>query len=133
MAPKHRNTTPQTHQPAATTSSSTSHVPATAAHPVSTASASGPVLGAKGGANKQQSWDLVFSNLVNHYVKNTPQRTKLLDAFMAFLVAVGALQFLYCVIAGNYVRLLLHTTYTLRRWRWRYRGGHRQPYGIKMS
>lgn len=25
---------------------------------------------------------------------------------MAFLVAVGALQFVYCVVAGNYVRLL---------------------------
>ncbi|KAG7292530.1 hypothetical protein NEMBOFW57_002565 [Staphylotrichum longicolle] len=34
--------------------------------------------------------------------RHTPQRTKLLDAFMAFLVAVGALQFLYCILAGNY-------------------------------
>ncbi|KAL2178853.1 DAD/Ost2, partial [Thermothelomyces heterothallicus CBS 202.75] len=36
------------------------------------------------------------------YLDTTPQRTRLLDAFMAFLVAVGALQFLYCVLAGNY-------------------------------
>lgn len=27
----------------------------------------------------------------------------LLDAFMAFLVLVGAVQFAYCVLAGNYV------------------------------
>ncbi len=27
----------------------------------------------------------------------------LLDAFMAWLVVVGAVQFLYCVLAGNYV------------------------------
>ena len=33
----------------------------------------------------------------------TPQRTKLIDAFMAFLMVVGGLQFVYCVVAGNYV------------------------------
>ena len=33
----------------------------------------------------------------------TPQRTKLIDVFMTFLVLVGGLQFLYCVLAGNYV------------------------------
>jgi len=36
------------------------------------------------------------------YVQRTPQRVKLLDSFMAFLVVVGALQFVYCVIVGNY-------------------------------
>ncbi len=30
-------------------------------------------------------------NIVNYYNDSTPQRTKLLDAFMAFLVVVGAL------------------------------------------
>lgn len=45
----------------------------------------------------------VADNLLSHYQKSTPPRTKLLDAFMAFLVAVGALQFVYCVLAGNYV------------------------------
>lgn len=41
---------------------------------------------------------------MQHYHKTTPQRTKLIDAFMAFLVIVGGLQFAYCVLAGNYVR-----------------------------
>ncbi|KAA8648579.1 hypothetical protein EYZ11_006714 [Aspergillus tanneri] len=36
------------------------------------------------------------------YVATTPQRTLLLDAFMAFLVLVGGIQFVYCVVAGNY-------------------------------
>ncbi|VBB72533.1 Putative Dolichyl-diphosphooligosaccharide--protein glycosyltransferase subunit [Podospora comata] len=49
-----------------------------------------------------QTWDKVVSNLTTHYQKSTPQRTKLLDAFMAFLVVVGVLQFVYCVLAGNY-------------------------------
>ncbi|BCS23875.1 putative oligosaccharyl transferase subunit Dad1 [Aspergillus puulaauensis] len=36
------------------------------------------------------------------YITTTPQRTMLLDAFMAFLILVGAVQFAYCVLAGNY-------------------------------
>jgi hypothetical protein len=39
----------------------------------------------------------------NKYVDETPQRVKLLDAFLVFLIAVGVLQFVYCVIAGNFV------------------------------
>jgi len=38
-----------------------------------------------------------------NYLDKTPQRTKLIDVFMAFLVVVGVLQFVYCVIVGNYV------------------------------
>ena len=30
---------------------------------------------------------------------------KLVDVFMAFLVVVGGLQFVYCVLVGNYVRM----------------------------
>ena len=39
----------------------------------------------------------------NNYIDRTPQRVKLLDAFLLFLGVVGALQFIYCVVAGNYV------------------------------
>ncbi|KAF2118561.1 DAD family-domain-containing protein [Lophiotrema nucula] len=38
----------------------------------------------------------------NNYVKKTPQRVKLLDAFLGFLVVVAALQFFYCLIVGNF-------------------------------
>ncbi|KAK1834740.1 DAD family protein [Podospora conica] len=48
------------------------------------------------------TWSQVVVNLTKHYQKATPQRTKLIDAFMAFLVAVGVLQFVYCVLAGNF-------------------------------
>ncbi|KAM7184905.1 DAD family domain containing protein [Rhypophila sp. PSN 637] len=96
MAPKHRNVTPAAqHQPVATSSSNV------ATAPVAAAPSSGSVSGGSS-SSKQQSWDQVVVNIANYYSKNTPQRTKLLDAFMAFLVAVGALQFLYCVLAGNY-------------------------------
>lgn len=55
----------------------------------------------KGGA---ANWDKVLQNIYNHYMDATPQRTKLIDVFLVFLLVVGALQFLYCVLAGNYVR-----------------------------
>ncbi|MCJ1449098.1 MAG: oligosaccharyltransferase complex subunit epsilon [Stictis urceolatum] len=44
----------------------------------------------------------VIMQLWQNYAEKTPQRVKLLDAFMAFLGIVGATQFLYCIIAGNY-------------------------------
>lgn len=47
----------------------------------------------------------VLSSVVNSYIDKTPQRTKLIDAFLGFLVLTGVLQFVYCVVAGNYVRL----------------------------
>ena len=53
-----------------------------------------------------QSAQEVLQTLWNNYRQKTPQRTKLLDVFMAFLVVVGALQFLYCLIVGNYVRAI---------------------------
>ncbi|KAI1323230.1 defender against death DAD protein [Xylariaceae sp. FL0255] len=46
--------------------------------------------------------DKVALNILDHYQKTTPQRTKLIDVFMAFLVIVGGIQFAYCVLAGNY-------------------------------
>ncbi|KAI0512538.1 defender against death DAD protein [Xylaria bambusicola] len=46
--------------------------------------------------------DKIAGNIFQHYQKTTPQRTMLIDAFMAFLVIVGGLQFVYCILAGNY-------------------------------
>ncbi|KAJ5860995.1 uncharacterized protein N7529_008305 [Penicillium soppii] len=44
----------------------------------------------------------IAQHVWQQYASTTPQRTLLLDAFMAFLVLVGGLQFVYCVLAGNY-------------------------------
>ncbi|KAH7034945.1 DAD family-domain-containing protein [Microdochium trichocladiopsis] len=41
-------------------------------------------------------------SVISQYQKKTPQRTKLIDVFLAFLAVVGALQFVYCILAGNY-------------------------------
>ncbi|OCT44573.1 Dolichyl-diphosphooligosaccharide--protein glycosyltransferase subunit dad-1 [Cladophialophora carrionii] len=44
----------------------------------------------------------IIVHVWNRYLQDTPSRTMLLDAFMAWLVVVGAVQFLYCILAGNY-------------------------------
>lgn len=53
-------------------------------------------------ASKTQSYPELVASVWNNYIESTPQRTKLLDVFLAFLLAVGAVQFVYCVVAGNY-------------------------------
>lgn len=45
----------------------------------------------------------ILQGVWDRYVEKTTQRTKLLDSFMLFLVVVGALQFLYVVLVGNFV------------------------------
>ncbi|PLB41938.1 putative oligosaccharyl transferase subunit Dad1 [Aspergillus candidus] len=44
----------------------------------------------------------IAQHVWQQYLTSTPQRTKMLDAFMGFLALIGAVQFLYCVLAGNY-------------------------------
>ncbi|KAK4447655.1 DAD family-domain-containing protein [Podospora aff. communis PSN243] len=90
---KSRNVTPSP-AAAAAAPAQLSSTPAPAPTPVKQAAKSAP--------SSKQNWDQVVVNLANHYQNKTPQRTKLIDAFMAFLVVVGALQFVYCVVAGNY-------------------------------
>ncbi|KAK9234475.1 DAD family-domain-containing protein [Lipomyces kononenkoae] len=36
------------------------------------------------------------------YIKDTPRKLKLVDTFMVFLAAVGIIQFVYCILVGNY-------------------------------
>ncbi|KAK2022397.1 oligosaccharyl transferase subunit [Colletotrichum zoysiae] len=106
MAPK-RNASSQR----AAAASEPAHPPSAPAGPTAAAAIPGtmtsqpkavPVTAPKGASSGAQNWDQVLTNIYNHYIKNTPQRTKLIDAFMAFLVVVGGLQFLYCVVAGNF-------------------------------
>jgi len=59
-----------------------------------------------------QNWDKLIGGLWNYYEKETPQRTKLIDAFMVFLVAVGVIQFVYCLLISSFVRNALHSQET---------------------
>jgi oligosaccharyltransferase complex subunit epsilon len=86
--------------------------PAPAAAPASTFAAShaAPSAGAPARSSSSSSKSSgnadiqeIVQGVWKNYVERTPQRVKLLDTFMAFLVVVGVLQFVYCVIGGNYV------------------------------
>jgi oligosaccharyltransferase complex subunit epsilon len=68
----------------------------TASTPVSRPSKSSSGTNTDASAIAQGIW--------SKYTTKTPQRSKLLDTFMAFLVVVGALQFAYVVVVGNFVR-----------------------------
>lgn len=81
--------------------------PRTTAPQTTTTSSSATVKSKSSGIDAQSILQGVWSN----YMKKTPQRTKLLDTFMAFLVTVGALQFLYVVLVGNFVRPPSHSSF----------------------
>ncbi|KAF5020636.1 hypothetical protein F66182_7343 [Fusarium sp. NRRL 66182] len=96
MAPKKnaRDTNPSA---AATTQASTTAagtVPPQPAKPI-TLKAAAPKL-------NEVKWDKALQDLFNYYHKHTPQRIKLIDAFMVFLVVVGVIQFLHCILAGSF-------------------------------
>ncbi|KAI0818255.1 defender against death DAD protein [Xylaria sp. FL0064] len=74
--------------------------PATATGPAATSTSTSSSASSSSSSSSQI--DKIALNILQHYQKTTPQRTKLIDAFMAFLVIVGSLQFAYCVLAGNY-------------------------------
>lgn len=80
-------------------------VPSAASHTTKSSTATS-VAGAvgSGSSSKVNSNDAqaIANSVWRNYVNKTDQRTKLLDVFMVFLVAVGALQFLYCIIGGNF-------------------------------
>jgi len=37
-----------------------------------------------------------------HYVKNTPKRVQLVDAYLLYVVLTGVLQMLYCALVGTF-------------------------------
>jgi oligosaccharyltransferase complex subunit epsilon len=88
---------------AATTPTSTpskiSQTVSSAAQSIKTSSPSKP----RKVAGSNNSFPDIIAGIWNNYTSKTPQRVKLLDTFMGFLIVVGVLQFVYCVIAGNYV------------------------------
>ncbi|PNY24726.1 Dolichyl-diphosphooligosaccharide-protein glycosyltransferase subunit OST2 [Tolypocladium capitatum] len=98
MAPK-KNAREPTSSSAATTQAGTTTAGSVPPQPkLSSTSAATPTASKGGAAN----WDQVLQNIYHFYLKKTPQRTRLVDAFLLFLAVVGALQFLYCILAGNY-------------------------------
>ncbi|KKZ60088.1 oligosaccharyl transferase complex subunit OST4 [[Emmonsia] crescens] len=107
MAPKRRlasaSPAPQA-QPASTSSSTPTPAKATPS-PMSTTSNSA----AASLIPNSQTQEIVVG-IWQRYLRHTPKRTLQLDAFMAFLVIVGGVQFVYCMLAGNYWFLRIRRT-----------------------
>lgn len=75
----------------------------TASGTVSTPSTTAAKPTAQSSLSPRSSPQEILVHVWNRYLQDTPSRTMLLDVFMAWLVVVGGIQFVYCVIAGNYV------------------------------
>lgn len=72
----------------------------------STPTASAPTTSPSQTSSKAGSpadFQQIVQKVWDGYWEKTPQRTKLLDSFMGFLVVIGVVQFVYVVIGGNYV------------------------------
>ncbi|KAJ8103162.1 DAD family-domain-containing protein [Lipomyces tetrasporus] len=96
MAPK--RTTRQAAAKAAAASSSTS--PAVESPAVS--SSSKPPSSTIPAVPTAADTSAIVHQAWKSYVADTPRKLKLVDTFMVFLVAVGLVQFVYCILAGNY-------------------------------
>ncbi|KAL4911291.1 DAD family-domain-containing protein [Aspergillus multicolor] len=92
--------------PSKRSSATPSSSSAPAASPFASSSGTSTPLPTLSSGPKTLSANSSVSDIAVHvwqqYLTTTPQRTLLLDAFMAFLVLVGGVQFAYCVLAGNY-------------------------------
>ncbi|XP_027698947.1 dolichyl-diphosphooligosaccharide--protein glycosyltransferase subunit DAD1 [Vombatus ursinus] len=44
----------------------------------------------------------VISRFLEEYMSTTPQRLKLLDAYLLYILLTGALQFGYCLLVGTF-------------------------------
>lgn len=69
--------------------------------PPSPVLATAPTKASRSSSSSTVPKDIV-QKILEHYKKSTNSRTKLIDVFMLFLIVVGVMQFLYCVLAGNY-------------------------------
>lgn len=69
-------------------------------------------LSSKKASASLKDFPTILQGVWENYVQHTPQRVKLIDTFLGFLLVVGVLQFAYCVLAGNYVGFFLsHVLY----------------------
>ena len=44
----------------------------------------------------------MLKKLWQEYHANTPQRLKLVDAYLAYIMVTGIIQFLYCLLVGTF-------------------------------
>ncbi|XP_043086267.1 dolichyl-diphosphooligosaccharide--protein glycosyltransferase subunit DAD1 isoform X2 [Puntigrus tetrazona] len=44
----------------------------------------------------------VFSRFLEEYACSTPNRLKVIDSYLLYIMMTGALQFLYCLLVGTF-------------------------------
>ncbi|KAI9695637.1 MAG: oligosaccharyltransferase complex subunit epsilon [Bogoriella megaspora] len=98
MAPKNRTTPAAVSPAAAAPQHATSSASAQPTKPTTATTSSTSKQSLRSAQNAQE----IVLGAWENYLEKTPQRVKIIDVFMGFLVVVGVLQFVYCVIAGNY-------------------------------
>lgn len=88
---------------AASPSSSISHRKAVGY--VSPASSTSPASSRASPSVSRSSAEIqqVLQRSFDKYLQETSKRLKLIDTFLVFLVLLGVLQFVYCILIGNYV------------------------------
>ncbi|KAI9197339.1 DAD family-domain-containing protein [Polychytrium aggregatum] len=90
---------------ASSASISAEEIKAAAASPAAPASSAKPPAASPAPSRKQPaqlSTASLLKLLVQNYWNNTPQRLKLIDSFLVFVMITGIVQFVYMLIAGSY-------------------------------
>lgn len=44
----------------------------------------------------------VISKFYNEYQNKTPKKLKVIDAYLAYILVTGAIQFFYCLLVGTF-------------------------------
>ncbi|KAG7005977.1 aromatic amino acid aminotransferase C56E4.03 [Physcia stellaris] len=111
MAPKRQNASSSTPQKPSSslqsTSTSSTSAPSSSLTSAFTPTKSSSTSSSSNAASIGDAQE-ILNDLWRNYLKETPQRVKLIDVFMGFLVTVGVLQFVYAVVGGNYVSACSH-------------------------
>lgn len=45
---------------------------------------------------------VVIRNFYDEYMKSTPKKLKIVDAYLAYILMTGVLQFVYCCLVGTF-------------------------------
>ena len=49
-----------------------------------------------------ESLNSVLSKCYDEYVNNTPKKLKIVDAYLAYIMLTGIMQFVYCCLVGTF-------------------------------
>lgn len=51
---------------------------------------------------KMTNLKVVFNKFYGEYVQNTPNKLKIVDAYLVYIVLTGVIQFVYCCLVGSF-------------------------------